>query len=75
MAGWIGLGVLAAVIVVPWALMIRRQWLRGGRGARPMVRDRQELINKRGRGGWVGQETYRSVTQHKHGIRGRRDEH
>lgn len=31
MAGWIGLGVLAAVILVPWLLMIRRQRLRGGK--------------------------------------------
>ena len=73
MAGWIGLAVLASVIVVPWVLMSRRQRLRTGRGARPMFRERQRLIGNR-----IGKpphehETFRAVRQTRYGIRGRRD--
>ena len=74
MAGWIGLGVLAAVIVVPWALILRRQRLRGGSGARPMFRERQRLIDGRhGRPGWRELETWRSARQHRDRSRGRSD--
>jgi hypothetical protein len=74
MAGWIALGVLVAVIVLPWALMIRRQWLRGGGGARPMFRERQRLVDSRhGKPGWGDLESFRSAREHKYGIRGRRD--
>jgi hypothetical protein len=66
MAGWIGLGILAAVIVVPWALTIRRQWLRGGGGAGPMLRERQRLIDHRfGKPGFRELETLRSVREHR----------
>jgi hypothetical protein len=68
MAGWIALGVLVAVIVLPWALMIRRQRLRSGQGAGPMLRERQRLIDNR-----HGKPAFLSSREYKYGMHGRHD--